>query len=102
MTDDRLPRMKALVAALGGREALCARLGVRPASIKAALNSRVFSPLWVGPMLDLAAKADPPVPLPADLFGVDRERQGPAGNLTVTEAASGPALACRDIREARE
>jgi hypothetical protein len=88
MSDPRLIRMHDLLAALGGREAVRARLSLSKASMKAAVINRVFPPAWFGPMADMAAAIDPPPPLPADLFGASLEKAWPPREIVVAAARS--------------
>ena len=66
--------MHDLLAALGGREAVRARMNLSKASMKAAVINRVFPPAWFGPMADMAAAINPAPALPADLFGASIEK----------------------------
>lgn len=83
MTQDRLQRMKHLLAALGGADVVRARLSLSKASMKAALGNRVFPPAWFGPMADLAAALPEPPAIPADLFGASPEKAWPARDLII-------------------
>lgn len=74
MNTERLTRMKALVAALGGEDAVLSRLGLKGASLKVAYHNRVFSPQWFGAFLELAAEKGEAVSVPTDLFGAHQER----------------------------
>lgn len=88
MTQDRLTRMKAIVAGLGGEGAVLAAVGAKSrAALKQAYYRKVFPALWFGPMLHLARSNGSTDAPPTDLFGAEADRAWPAVDLTERGAA---------------